>query len=458
MASSWNKLSHKEVVTRIKNIHGNNFDTSKIVYVNSKTKVLIGCKNHDSTFWYKTTPGPLFKGVGCPKCGTKKIWEKRGKITTKEFIKKAKKKHGNKYSYSKSIYIKSRLKLTVICKIHGEWEITPNNHLRGNGCEKCGHNRSSKKRAKGLDYFLIKSKTYFGEKYNYDYINYKDSRTKVKIICPIHGEFFQTMESHSNGRECIKCSYVNRGLNHPKKLSLKVFIERCKDIWLDSYDFSKIKEIKNINTKVKVRCKDHGEFLVAPRQLLNGSGCYQCGLEKLSELRRIDYDEFTEIKKDIWGEKYEVKEEDYFSYQSFKVYCKKHEYLWTSNGSAFLKGHGCRKCGFGNSKGETGIFEILKTNKINFIEQHKFFGMKSKRSLRCDFYLPEYNLVIEYNGEQHYKPIDFFGGLEGFNETKKRDLLKKQYCIENNIYFEEIRFDDVIKKRMKEILIKYSKI
>tara|TARA_B110000902_G_C13792690_1_gene392762 strand:- start:70 stop:465 length:396 start_codon:yes stop_codon:yes gene_type:complete len=124
----------------------------------------------------------------------------------------------------------------------------------------------------------------------------------------------------------------------------------------------------------------------------------------------------------------------------------------------FLKGHGCRKCGFGNSKGETGIFEILKTNKINFIEQHKFFGMKSKRSLRCDFYLPEYNLVIEYNGEQHYKPIDFFGGLEGFNETKKRDLLKKQYCIENNIYFEEIRFDDVIKKRMKEILIKYSKI
>ena len=92
MASSWNKLSHKEVVTRIKNIHGNNFDTSKIVYVNSKTKVLIGCKNHDSTFWYKTTPGPLFKGVGCPKCGTKKIWEKRGKITTKEFIKKAKKK------------------------------------------------------------------------------------------------------------------------------------------------------------------------------------------------------------------------------------------------------------------------------------------------------------------------------------------------------------------------------
>jgi hypothetical protein len=69
------KLSQSEVLSRIRSIHGNSFDLTKVEYVNTKTKILIGCKNHNPTFWYETTPGPLFKGVGCPKCGLDKVWK-----------------------------------------------------------------------------------------------------------------------------------------------------------------------------------------------------------------------------------------------------------------------------------------------------------------------------------------------------------------------------------------------
>ena len=78
--------------------------------------------------------------------------------------------------------------------------------------------------------------------------------------------------------------------------------------------------------------------------------------------------------------------------------------------------------------------------------------MKLKGKLKCDFYLPINKIVIEYNGEQHYRPNVFFGGIKGFKLTQKRDKLKKDYCNDNGIKFEEIRFDEDIEKRLDEIM------
>ena len=158
---------------------------------------------------------------------------------------------------------------------------------------------------------------------------------------------------------------------------------------------------------------------------------------------------------DIWEDKYDVKPEHYESFQSFKVYCKTHDYYWTSNGSNFLKGHGCRHCGYSVSKGENKIFKLLKKNKINFIEQYSFNGMRDKRKLRCDFFLPKLNLVIEYNGKQHYNSVDFFGGSKGLKSTQKRDEIKYDFCKKNKINFEIIRYDEDIELRVFEILEKY---
>jgi len=449
------KLSQSEVISRIRSIHGNSFDLSKIRYVNTKIKILIGCRNHISTFWYETTPGPLFKGVGCPKCGVDKVWKTRKKITNEEFIRKSKEVHSNKYDYSKSKYTFSRNKLIVICKKHGEFKISPNNHFNGKGCKECGYDRSKKSRLKGLDYFIVKSRIHHGDKYNYDNVEYINSKKKVKIICSSHGVFFQSLVSHSRGFGCEMCGHKFRSDNHHNKLTLKVFIERCVDVWGDLYDFSKIKKYINNTAKVNVICTKHGEFISTPRQLMEGSGCYECGLEKISDSQRIEYPEFIEKLKDIWEDKYDVKPEHYESFQSFKVYCKTHDHYWTSNGSNFLKGHGCRHCGYSVSKGENKIFKLLKKNKINFIEQYSFNGMRDKRKLRCDFFLPKLNLIIEYNGKQHYDSVDFFGGSKGLKSTQKRDKIKYDFCKKNKINFEIIRYDEDIKLRVFEILEKY---
>ena len=205
-------------------------------------------------------------------------------------------------------------------------------------------------------------------------------------------------------------------------------------------------------------CKKHGEFISTPNQLMTNHGCTKCGLERISESQRIEYDEFLEMKIETWGDTYEIKEEDYSSYQSFKVYCKTHDLYWITNGSNFLKGHGCRRCGSTISRGESKITEILLERNVQFIEQYKFLGMENKRGLRCDFYLPEFNIVIEFNGRQHYESIEFFGGMEGFKLTQHRDGLKQKYCQDNDINFEIIRYDESVEDRLVQILEIYEKL
>jgi hypothetical protein len=453
-----NKLSQDEVIQRIKEFHGDCFDLSKLIYINSKTKVLIGCKKHEDIFWYETTPSPLFKGTGCPKCGVDKIWKNRKRITTEDFIQRSVKIHTEKYDYSLSKYVSQKDKLIVRCKIHGNFNISPNNHLNGKGCKECGLERSKKSRLKGLEYYLIKSRLYHGNKYNYCEVVYLNSRKKVKITCPIHGEFYQSLQNHSIGHGCEKCGHDYRSENHPRKLSLEIFQKRCSETWGDLYDISGLKDYKNNSTKFNVICKKHGNFTTTPNQLMTNHGCIKCGLERISESQRIEYDEFLEMKVETWGDTYVIKKEDYGGYQSFKVYCKIHDFYWITNGSNFLKGHGCRRCGVTISKGESRITELLLEKNVLFLEQYKFIGMENKRGLRCDFYLSEYNIVIEFNGRQHYESIEFFGGLEGFKLTQYRDGLKQKYCQENDINFEIIKHDESVEDRLKNILELYEQL
>lgn len=107
------------------------------------------------------------------------------------------------------------------------------------------------------------------------------------------------------------------------------------------------------------------------------------------------------------------------------------------------------------SKGEKNISLFLKNNKIKFISQYKFsdcFFKSPNNPLRFDFYLPDYNICIEYNGEQHYKAIDWFGGLEKFEEQKRRDTIKKEYCKEKGIKLIEVAYNDEFDVEMDNIL------
>jgi hypothetical protein len=128
------------------------------------------------------------------------------KLTTEEFITKAKQIHGDKYDYSLCKYTKSHNKIKIVCSVHGMFEQKPNNHLSGYGCNLCGNDTIKSKQRLSVDIFTEKARNVHDNKYDYSLVVYKNARSKVKILCPIHGVFEQTPTNHLSGRGCSKCS------------------------------------------------------------------------------------------------------------------------------------------------------------------------------------------------------------------------------------------------------------
>lgn len=129
------RLTQEDFVARSIEKHGDKYDYSKVVLVESHQKVCIICKECGREFWQ--TPSNHLFGNGCPYCRGKHGWDKRGRITTEEFIRRAKEIHGDRYDYSKVVYTNAITKVCIICPIHGEFWQTPNSHLSGKGCKKC---------------------------------------------------------------------------------------------------------------------------------------------------------------------------------------------------------------------------------------------------------------------------------------------------------------------------------
>lgn len=190
------------------------------------------------------------------------------KLTTEEFIEKAKLVHGDKYDYSESNYINTRTKININCQTHGGFEQRPNSHLKGNGCIKCGLGMLSQ-----LD-FINRAKLVHGDKYDYSNLNFTGTNNKVKIICSEHGEFEQLCNTHLKGNGCSKCSF-NR-IHKSKILNIEDFIIKAKNKHGNKYDYSLVKYINNI-TKVKIICPEHGEFEQTPQHHKRGNGCKKCG-------------------------------------------------------------------------------------------------------------------------------------------------------------------------------------
>lgn len=195
------------------------------------------------------------------------------KLTTEEFITKAKAVHGDIYSYSNTKYERSYKKLKITCSMHGEFEQTPDVHLMGGGCRKCKFEAASKRQTKDTDYFIEKAITTHGDKYDYRSSVYLNNRTKVKIICKIHGEFYQTPDNHVSGTGCPSCKNEESSLN--QSLNTEEFIERARSVHGNLYQYDKA-IYKNSYTRLIIKCKEHGEFAQKPKHHLSGSGCPSC--------------------------------------------------------------------------------------------------------------------------------------------------------------------------------------
>jgi very-short-patch-repair endonuclease len=131
-----------------------------------------------------------------------------------------------------------------------------------------------------------------------------------------------------------------------------------------------------------------------------------------------------------------------------KIICRIHgEFKQSPNNHK--KGQGCPSCS--ESKGEKEIRNFLIKNSILFYPQHKFSDCKNIKELPFDFYIEKHKICIEYNGKQHYEPIEYFGGQENFLKTKKRDKIKKDYCKNNNIKLFIIKYNENINKKLESI-------
>lgn len=186
-------------------VHGNKYDYSKVEYVNNRTKVCIICPEHGE-FWQ--TPHDHLDKCGCPFCSSISRINKR-KTPLNTFLERAKEVHGDKYDYSKTVYKNAHTKISIICPEHGEFNITPNHHLKGQGCPLCGNERKGSYQKSNTEQFINKATEIHKGKYDYSKTDYKNNRIKVRIICPEHGEFLQKPLDHLGGHGCPICGMKN---------------------------------------------------------------------------------------------------------------------------------------------------------------------------------------------------------------------------------------------------------
>lgn len=230
---------------------------------------------------------------------------------------------------------------------------------------------------KTTEQFIINAKQVHGERYDYSKTEYVKSTQKVIITCPIHGDFTQTPNNHLKGQQCPVCGNLQRIKSNSK--NTKYFINKANQVHNDKYDYSKSDYINN-KIKVKIIC------------------------------------------------------------HSTDQYGNEHGEFWQTPHDHIDGKCGCPKC---KNKGQYSLYCQL----LNIFTQEIILYEVNKSTVywlgnqRFDIYFPKYNIAIEYNGKQHYEPIDIFGGIEGYYDTIKRDELKRSKCNENNCKLFEVRYN-----------------
>ena len=201
------------------------------------------------------------------------------KSTALEFIEKALIIHGDKYGYDAVEYLNNKYPVRIWCNIHNEYfEQTPNSHLKGNGCPKCGDDRTKNSILLSTDTFLKRAFEVHGDLYDYSKSEYLGAEKPIIITCKIHGDFVTRARVHIRGAGCPIC--LNESFSLRYRDSKEQFIEKARAIHGDKYDYS-LSEYKNQATKIAIVCKIHGIFYQKPNLHLSSKcGCPECGIGK----------------------------------------------------------------------------------------------------------------------------------------------------------------------------------
>lgn len=262
---------------------------------------------------------------------------------------------------------------------------------------------------------------------------------KVKYVfiqCNEGHKYWVDFNNFKRGYNCKKCR-DNKRKNSQQEV----------EEYYNQFGYELLDEYKNNRTPLKMKCPNgHITNTMTYWSFKNGNRCPEC-----SRKAKLSYEH---VKEQFENEGYEMISNEYKNANTkLKVKCPKgHE--WDTTYAHFYDGKRCPHCK--TSKGENKVKEILDELKIKYIQQYKFDDCKINYKLSFDFYLPQYNCCIEYDGKQHFEIVEHFGGLDGFISTKIRDTYKNWYCEKNNIKMIRISYKDF--KNIEEILNKEFKI
>jgi hypothetical protein len=428
------RLTLKEFLERARLLHGDMYDYSKITYLYESEKITIVCKKHQIEF--QQSVHKHLAGQGCKKCSYEATGSRcRTRISV--FIKKAKGIHGDKYNYDGIEYKNNHTNIKINCPIHGSFLQSPGNHTHKSnpqGCPECG-GRTNWTQEK----FVYKAKEVHGGKYKYDKVNFVNTVRKVIITCleHEHGDFCQKPNKHLNGQGCPKCAPNFRG-------TTKSFISKAKEVHREKYTYGKANYIGN-HKKVIITCPIHRDFEQTPANHThksNPQGCPKC-----SGRYPLNTDDFILRANEKHDFYYVYSKVEYESMTTkVKIICAFHG-EFEQQASVHLSGSGCQKCRL--SKGEQKVQKVLKELDVQFEQQYSFPDCRYVNPLPFDFLIRigENQFLIEFHGEQHYRPVKFGGIFDNnsddtFQKGKERDKIKKSYALENGIPLLIIKYDE----------------
>ena len=265
---------------------------------------------------------------------------------------------------------------------------------------------------------------------------YIDSRQSLKVKCS-HGHLFEIkIVNFQRGSRCEECK-KNEKLEEIRKTFKEKGYRLITDKYLDS------------KSRYEVICPNGHNWKVTIANFNHGRRCVQCKYEKAGETQRLSYDY---VNEQISKEGYTLLSKEYNNaHELLEIECCE-GHKFTMQWANWQQGYRCPFCNEKRSYGENVIEKYLVDNNIEYIREKQFSDCKDKQVLPFDFYIPHLNLCIEYDGEQHFREVKWFGGEQGFKKRIKHDKMKTEYCKENNINLLRIPYTEF--KNIEEILRK----
>jgi predicted nucleic acid-binding Zn-ribbon protein len=343
-------------------------------------------------------------------------------------------------------YVDAKTKIQHRCKKHNiAWEISPSNALKGQGCNYCRYEKIGDKLSKSHEQYVIEA----ADKNPHVIVleKYINATTPILHKCVYCEKEWHICPSDVlAGKGCRECSCERSGLYRRKSHQ-----QYINDLAAVNSDIEPIEEYINTDTAILHRCKvcEH-IWSIKPNHTLSGHGCPLCGFKYNADLRRKPHDEYVQ-ELSIVNQDIEVVEE-YVNFNTRILHkCKACGHIWPIDPSHTLRGQGCPICN--QSHGEREIAQWLDRHLIEHIPQYKFDDCRDKSRLPFDFYLPDRNMCIEYDGLQHFEPIDWFGGEKSFKITQHHDNIKTNYCKDNNIALLRIAYNQNVIEQLNKFLL-----